>query len=457
MTSENFRHESWSSSAIFLFAAVGAAVGLGNIWRFPYLAGTSGGSAFVLIYLAAIIVIALPILIAETMIGRHGHMSAPVSMSRAAREVGTSSYWSLVGWFGVAAGFLILTFYSVIGGWVLAYIPKTVSGVFTDAGAAFVEADFNEFLANPITLTFWHTVFIGISIAIVSCGIKRGIEKAVGVMMPLLGIMLLIIVGYALVVGDIAAGLSFLFAPDFSKIDDGVVLAAVGQAFFSVGVGMGIMFTYGAYLPDNIGIPRVCFSIVMVDTLVALLAGIAIFPIVFANGLNEAAGPGLVFVTLPLAFGQMPGGTLFGTVFFILLAFAALTSAIALLEAPISWAEEQRGWSRRKSALGIGGLIWLIGLGSVFSFNVWADFYPLRFVTKFSNSTVFELIDFFTSNFLLVFGGLLISIFAGWKMRTATLLRELSLNEEKVFNVWRVLVRIICPIALVWVMMSNWL
>jgi len=457
MSSEKFRHESWSSRSIFFLAAVGAAVGLGNIWRFPYLAGTSGGSAFVLIYLAAIIVIALPILIAETMIGRHGHMSAPVSMASAAREAGGSSYWSLVGWFGVVAGFLILTFYSVIGGWVLAYILKTVSGVFTDAGVAFVEADFNQFLADPLSLIFWHTVFLGISIAVVSHGIKRGIEKAVSVMMPLLGIMLLIIVGYALAVGDIAAGLSFLFAPDFSKIDDGVVLAAVGQAFFSVGVGMGIMFTYGAYLPDNIGIPRICFSIVMADTLVALLAGIAIFPIVFANGLNEAAGPGLVFVTLPLAFGQMPGGALFGTLFFILLAFAALTSAIALLEGPVSWAEEQRGWSRRKSAVGIGGAIWLMGLGSVFSFNVWANFYPLSFVNKFSTSTVFELVDFFTSNFLLVVGGLFISIFVGWNMKTGTLLRELSLSEGLVFNVWRVLVRIVCPIALAWVLISNWL
>lgn len=455
--SEGFRHESWSSRTIFLLAAVGAAVGLGNIWRFPYQAGTSGGSAFVLIYLAAIFLIAIPILIAETMIGRHGHMSAPVSMARAAEEAGTTKNWGYVGWFGVAAAFFILTFYSVIGGWVLAYIPKLITGYFTGADATFAEGDFNGLLADPVTMIFWHTIFMAVTAGVVSQGIKSGIEKAVIFMMPALGLMMLVVVGYALAAGDMPAAMNFLFAADFSKINADVVLAAIGQAFFSVGIGMGIMFTYGAYLPDNVVIPRACISIAIADTLVAVLAGIAIFPIVFANGLDPAAGPGLVFVTLPLAFGQMTGGAVIGTLFFVLLAFAALTSAIALLEVPISWAEEHSGWPRKTSAWVVGGLIWLIGLGSVLSFNAWSDVYLLGFVERFETSTIFDLVDYFTSNVLLLVGGLFIAVFSGWWMKTETLTQELSLSDGPAFKTWRFLVRFVGPIAIILILGSTWL
>ena len=452
-----FKHESWSSRTIFLLAAVGAAVGLGNVWRFPYQAGTSGGSAFVLVYLAAIFLIAIPILIAETMIGRHGHMSPPVSMARAATEAGKSEKWGYVGWFGVAAAFFILTFYSVIGGWVLAYIPKLITGFFTGADASFAEGDFNGLLADPVTMTFWHTVFMAVAIGVVSQGIKSGIEKAVIFMMPALGLMMLVVVGYALAAGDMPAAVRFLFTPDFSKIDTDVTLAAIGQAFFSVGIGMGIMFTYGAYLPDHVKIPRACLYIAIADTLVAVLAGIAIFPIVFANGLDPASGPGLVFVTLPLAFGQMTGGAVIGTLFFVLLAFAALTSAIALLEVPISWAVEHAGWKRRSAAWATGGLIWLIGLGSVLSFNAWSDVYLLGLIDRFASSTIFDLVDYFTSNVLLLVGGLFIALFAGWQMKTETLTQELSLSEGLVFKTWRFLVRFVGPIAIVLILGSTWL
>ncbi len=452
-----FKHEAWSSRTIFLLAAVGAAVGLGNVWRFPYQAGTSGGSAFVLVYLAAIFLIAIPILIAETMIGRHGHMSPPVSMARAAMEAGTSEKWGYVGWFGVAAAFFILTFYSVIGGWVLAYIPKLITGYFTGADASFAEGDFNTLLADPVTMTFWHTVFMAVTIGVVSQGIKSGIEKAVIFMMPALGLMMLVVVGYSLAAGDMPAAMRFLFTPDFSKINTDVTLAAIGQAFFSVGIGMGIMFTYGAYLPDHVKIPRACLYIAIADTLVAVLAGIAIFPIVFANGLDPAAGPGLVFVTLPLAFGQMTGGAVIGTLFFVLLAFAALTSAIALLEVPISWVVERAGWKRRSAAWATGGLIWLIGLGSVLSFNSWSDVYLLGFIERFASSTIFDLVDYFTSNVLLLVGGLFIALFAGWQMTTATLTQELSLAEGPVFNTWRFLVRFVGPIAIFLILGSTWL
>jgi NSS family neurotransmitter:Na+ symporter len=450
-----FKHESWTSSTTFMLAAVGAAVGLGNIWRFPYMAGSNGGGAFVLIYLAAVVLIAIPVLIAETMIGRHGHMSAPVSMTKAAGEVGASHNWAVVGWFGVAAAFLILSFYSVIGGWVLAYVPKTISGSFTGMSGDDVSADFNALLGNTAVVVFWHTAFIGVTVAVVMHGIKSGIERAVGVMMPSLFVMLLLIVGYAIAAGDIEAGLSFMFAPDFSVIDADVVLAAIGQAFFSIGVGIGIMFTYGAYLPDNIPLPRACLMIAIADTLVAVLAGIAIFPIVFANGLDAAVGPGLVFVTLPLAFGQMTGGAIIGTAFFVLLAFAAFTSAISLLEVPVSWLEERKGWTRRSATLSIGAAIWLVGLGSALSTNVWSNVYLLGFVDKFKETGILDLVDYITGQALLPLGGMLIALFAGWWMKSNVLTEELGMSQTA-FKAWRFLVRFVCPVGIGWVLASAW-
>jgi NSS family neurotransmitter:Na+ symporter len=450
-----FKHESWTSSKTFMLAAVGAAVGLGNIWRFPYMAGSNGGGAFVLIYLAAVVLIAIPVLMAESMIGRHGHMSAPVSMAKAAEEVGASRNWAVVGWFGVAAAFLILSFYSVIGGWGLAYVPKTISGTFTGMSPDAVSADFNTLLGNAETAVFWHTVFIAVTVGVVMHGIKSGIERAVGIMMPALFVMLLLIVGYAIAAGDIKAGLAFMFAPDFSVITADVILAAIGQAFFSIGVGIGIMFTYGAYLPNNIPLPRACLMIAGADTLVAVLAGIAIFPIVFANGLDAAVGPGLVFVTLPLAFGQMTGGAIIGTAFFVLLAFAALTSAISLLEVPVSWLEERKGWTRRSATLAIGGAIWLVGLGSALSTNVWADVRLLGMFDKFKDTGILDLVDYITGQALLPLGGMLIALFAGWWMESSVLTEELGMSETT-FKAWRILVRFVCPVGIGWVLASAW-
>jgi len=450
-----FKHETWSSNTTFLMAAVGAAVGLGNIWRFPYMAGTNGGGAFVLIYLIAVALIAIPALIAETMIGRHGHMSAPVSMQKAAREVGASTNWSIVGWLGVAAAFFILSFYSVIGGWVIAYVPKTVSGSFIGMDADAVGADFDALLGDPVSVVFWHTVFIAVTVGIVTHGIKSGLERAVKFMMPALFVMLIVIVGYALAAGDFGAGLTFLFAPNFSELSAEIVLAAIGQAFFSIGVGIGIMFTYGAYLPDNIPLPRACVTIAIADTLVAMLAGLAIFPIVFANGLNPGEGPGLVFVTLPLAFGQMTGGTIVGTAFFVLLGFAALTSAISLLEVPVSWLEEREGWTRRSATFAIGAAIWFVGMASALSTSVWAEVYLLGFIDKFQTTGILDLIDYITGQALLPLGGMLIALFAGWWMKANVLTEELGMSETA-FKVWRFLVRFVAPVGIFWVLASAW-
>ena len=450
-----FRHESWTSSTTFMLAAVGAAVGLGNIWRFPYMAGSNGGGAFVLVYLGAVLLVAIPALIAETMIGRHGHMSAPVSMAHAAEEVGSSRNWAIVGWLGVTAAFLILSFYSVIGGWVLAYIPKTITGTFSGMGSEAVGANFNALLGSASTVVVWHSIFIGVTAAVVMHGIKSGIERAVGILMPALFVMLLLIVGYAIVAGDIRTGLLFMFAPDFSVITADVVLAAIGQAFFSIGVGIGIMFTYGAYLPDNISLPRACVIIAGADTLVAVLAGIAIFPLVFAHGLDEAAGPGLVFVTLPLAFGQMTGGTIIGTLFFVLLAFAAFTSAISLLEVPVSWLEERGNWNRQNATLAIGGAVWLVGLASALSTNVWENVRLLGMIDKFKDAGILDLVDYITGQALLPLGGMLIALFAGWCMQPHVLKQELQVNAMA-FRTWHILVRFICPLGIGWVLAAAW-
>ena len=358
-------HGSWSTRTAFILAAVGAAVGLGNIWKFPYLAGTNGGGAFVLVYIGCAMAIAIPILIAELLIGRASRESPPRAVAQLAVQAGCSRHWSIVGWLGTLSGFLILSFYSVIAGWALAWIVAGASGAFAGATAESSQAAFDALLASPARLTLWHTVFIALTVFIVARGVNAGIEAAGRILMPALFAMLLAMVAYSALAGDLGAAVTFLFRPDFSALTGATLLTAIGQAFFSIGVSMGIMMTYGAYLPRQVGVGQAAFVIAGADTLVALLAGLAIFPLVFANGLDPAEGAGLTFVILPIAFGAMPGGALFGTVFFVLLAFAALTSAIAVLEPLVAWLAERPGGNRPRAAIGAGIVAWVIGLRRV--------------------------------------------------------------------------------------------
>jgi len=428
-------------------AAIGAAVGLGNIWKFPYTAGVSGGGAFVLVYALAVLTIAIPIVMAELLIGRRARRSPVNSFRRLARETGASTAWQLAGWLGVVAAFLILSFYSVIAGWAMAYVPKLASGVFTGANAALSSAEFSALLASPGQLILWHTLFMGLTVFIIARGVQNGIESAVKFLMPTLFVMLLLMVMYAAVAGDFEQGLRFMFAIDFSKVSAGVVLSAVGQAFFSVSVAMGLLITYGAYLPETVHIPRASVIIAFADTLVAVLAGLAIFPLVFINHLDPAEGPGLIFVTLPIAFGNMPAGSLFGTLFFVLLVFAALTSSIALLEPAVSWAEERRNIKRSVSATVTGILAWATGLFTVLSFNVLDDFKPLPF-GPLAGRTLFDLLDYFTSNLMLPIGGILIALFSGWALGSEFTRKELGLKDGPVFKAWQFLVRFVVPLAL---------
>jgi NSS family neurotransmitter:Na+ symporter len=445
---------SWSSGFTFILAAVGAAVGLGNIWKFPYVAGVSGGGAFVLVYIACVFFVAIPILIAELLIGRSGGGSPPIAMRTVAERAGRTSKWSIVGWMGMIVGYLIATYYSVIAGWTLAYIFKAANS-FGGATVTDVAQQFDELLASPGTLIAWHTVFISLAMMIVGRGLRGGIESAVKLLMPALFVMLLVMIGYAAVAGDFRAGVEFLFSVDFSKITGEVVLAAIGQAFFSISVAMGLIMVYGAYVPKDVSLTRAAIIIAGTDTLIAILAGLMIFPIVFANGLDPADGPGLIFKTLPAAFVSMPGGAVFGALFFVLLAFAAITSIIAILEPIIAHAENRWHMQRKTACIVFGFFAWLLGLATIFSFNVWQSVTPLGMFDVFSGKTIFDLIDYFTANILMPLGAILIALFVGWRMKPEVIESELSFSNAFFFKAWIWTVRVVAPIAILAILISG--
>ena len=324
----------------FILAVTGSAVGLGNIWKFPYVAGQNGGGAFVLIYLACVAVIGMPVMMSEILMGRRGRRNPIATMELLGREEGKSGNWKWVGGMGVLAGIFILSFYSVIGGWTLSYVLKSASGSFSNASAAEITSMRDAFVGSWQTMGLFHTVFMGLSIFVVARGVERGLEQAVRFMVPALLVLMVILLGYSINSGYFGEGLTFMFEPDFSKVDWNTVLAAMGQAFFTLSIGMGAVMAYGAYLPEETSITSAATTVAIADTMIAILAGLVIFPLVFANGLDPADGPGLVFITLPLAFGHMAGGTFFSTLFFVLLSFAAWTSAISLMEPAVAWLVE---------------------------------------------------------------------------------------------------------------------
>lgn len=448
-------HEQWSSRLAFIFAAVGSAVGLGNIWRFPYMAGENGGGAFVLVYVGFVLLIGLPVLIAELTIGRRGKMSPTSSLRNVAEESGATQRW---GWIGHVAslggGLGILSFYSVIAGWVLAYIIKAAVGTFaTGFDAAAAGSVLDAHFADTPMMAFWHLVFIGLTVYIVGRGINAGLEKAVTFLMPMLFLLLLVLVGYAMAQGEFQQAVSYLFKPDFSQLKGTTLLDAAGQAFFSLSLGLGTMLAYGAYLPKQISIHRSAALIATADTGIALIAGLAIFPLVFAYGLDPAAGPDLIFRTLPIAFAQMPGGSIFGTAFFILLAIAAVTSSISMLEPAVSYFEERQDMNRWKSAIFGGAIAFLVGLLTVFSQHELADYYPLAFLGV--NRNFFEINDFIVSSLIMPITSLMLLVFVGWWVRRDLLREEMALPEGGIFEIWHVLVKYFCPVALLFILWSG--
>ena len=448
MNKDNAR-ELWSSKLTFIMAVVGSAVGLANIWRFPYTAGMNGGAAFVFIYIGAVLVLAAPVLIGELMVGRRGQKSPPLSMLKTAEESGGSPKWQYMGIVGIVAAVIIFSTYSIVGGWTLAYSFKVASGLFLGEDGSAIRDLFADFTSNGATVLFWTTLFSGLTTWVSSRGIKSGIEKTVKYLMPLLFIMLLVLVGYAAWVGNFKQAIDFLFTPDFSKVTVNTFISAFGQAFFSLGVGVTNLMAYGAYMDQKTSIPRSSLIIAGTDTFVALLAGLAIFPIIFAFNMVPSEGPGLVFMALPVAFGNMVGGTIFGTIFFLLLFFAALTSALSMMEATVSWFQDKTDWSRRKSAFCAGSISWLLSTLSVLSFSNWSDFYPLNFITIFEGKTFFDIFDYATSTVLMPLGGVFIAIYVGWVLKRSVTEEEFTKGGDNTgYKTWLFLVRYVAPVVL---------
>jgi NSS family neurotransmitter:Na+ symporter len=435
-------HGMWSSRLMFVLAAAGSAVGLGNIWRFPYVAGENGGGAFVLVYLGCIFLIGVPIMTAEILLGRAGRQSPINAMRDLVSHSNASPLWQVIGWMGALAGFMILSFYAVIAGWAMSYLFQMGSGAFSGADAGQAAAAFNELTGDVVSVVGWHTVFMLMTIGIAARGVGAGLEATVKVLMPALFFLLIVLVVYSAVTsGRFVDGLSFLFSFNIEKLTWDGVLMAMGQAFFTLSLGMGAIMAYGAYIPKDVSIISTATTIALLDTSVALMSGLVIFPLVFANGLESSAGPGLMFVTLPLAFGQMTGGAFFGAIFFLLVTFAAITSSISLLEPAIAWLIERLKTTRVKAALIVGGVAWFIGLGSAFSFNIWSDVY---FVNEM---TFFDLMDYVSNNILLPLGGVFIALFAGWAIDQEVTRDQLSSSSPLMYNAWRFVTRFIAPAA----------
>ncbi len=440
-------HGQWSSRMAFVLAVSGSAVGLGNIWKFPYVAGQNGGGAFVLVYLLCVFAIGLPVMMSEILLGRRGRRNPVTTMQILGREEADQPQWRLVGYGGLIASFLILSFYSVIAGWTLHYIVLAFQNRFAVADAEVLSGLFNNLVGSTGIQTGWHSLFMLLTIVVVAKGVEQGLERAVRIMVPALIAILLGLLAYAMSAGAFMEGLRFLFTPDFERLTPAGVLAAMGQAFFSLSVGMGAVMAYGAYLPREESILKTSVAVVLADTGIAMLAGLVIFPLVFAHGLDPAEGPGLVFQTLPLALGQMPGGLVVGFLFFLLLAFAGLTSAISLLEPVVAWLVESRGMRRGVAAVVAGLSIWAAGLLTVLSFTSLSDL-------QFLNGTIFDNIDYLTSNIMLPLGGLCITVFAGWVMCQNSSADELDPEAGGFYRVWRGLARYLAPLALVLVFLN---
>lgn len=449
--------ENWSSRLSFLMASVGFAVGLGNIWRFPYIVGENGGSAFIFVYLLFAFGIGVPLVMSEWTIGRYGSgaASASGSIRSVARQGGVSERWGAVGGIAVLAVFMLMLFYTTVAGWTLDYFVLGLTGEFNGIDAARSQVIHEELLIDPVRMAFWHTVVVVLTVYINSRGLHAGIERAVNILMPALFVSLVLMVVYGAFVGDLSRTIEFLLTPDFSRLSADAMLVALGQAFFSIGIAMAVMITYGSYLNRETSIPANAFIVVGADTLVALLAGFAIFPLVFAHGMAPDTGTGLVFQTLPIAFGQLPAGQLFSSIFFLLLMAAAITSCIGNFAPVVAWTEERLDVSHAKASLIAGFALWLLGLGSVFSFNLLADAHPLAFIPGFEERTIYDSLDYVMSNVLLPVGAFLTAVFIGWVVSSKLTRGEMGLPDGSGFKLWLFLIRFVVPVALAVIFIAS--
>lgn len=404
-------HGGWNRRMTFILAAAGSAVGLGNLWKFPYITGEYGGGAFVLVYLFSIALVGVPLFIAESLIGRQTREAPIRALASLAQASGRGRGWASIGWLGAVNGLLILSFYSVIAGWSLDYLLGMAKGAFSGASAEQVEATFDGLLGSVPRLVLWHSLFMMAVVWTIARGVQKGIGDAIQLMMPALFILLLVLLVYGAIEGDLPAALGFMFSVDFSKLSLDAWVVALGHSFYTLSLGMAVIMAYGAYMPAGVSLVRTAGIVALTDTLVALLAGLAIFALVFGNGLDASAGPGLMFVSLPMAFAQMPFGSLFGAAFFLLVAFAALSSAISLVEPIVAFWVEKTGIARTKATVILCAFAWALGMATVLSFNHWSS--DTLFHAWFGK-TAFDSFDFLSTNLLLPLGGVLTALFAGW-------------------------------------------
>ncbi|MBN1988334.1 MAG: sodium-dependent transporter [Bacteroidales bacterium] len=432
--------DSFGSKFGIIAAAAGSAVGLGNIWKFPYITGQNGGGAFLLIYLLCVILIGVPVMMSEFAIGRRGQRNAFGSF----KALSPNKPWYMVGLMGVVAAFFILAFYSAVAGWTLEYIVQSVTHRFANQSTANLQTSFNSFISGTYRPVIWQLIFMALTAAIVIAGVKKGIEKYTKLLMPILVLLILILCLRSVTLDGAMAGLSFLFKPDFSKITGETILFALGQAFFSLSLGMGTLITYASYFGKNENLALTAVQVSLADTIIAVLAGVMIFPAVFAFNIEPASGPSLVFITLPGIFQQMPGGDIFGAIFFVLLAVAALTSTISVLEVVVAYFAEELKLSRKKATLLASVSIAVLGIFASLSFGPLANF-------KIFGKGVFDLLDFTASNVLLPLGGLFIVLFIGWYFTKDLTRAELS-NENKLrvrfFPAYIFIVRFVAPLAI---------
>ena len=430
----------WQGNWTFILAAAGSAVGLGNIWKFPYMVGTNGGSAFVLVYLLCILLIGLPVMMAETYLGRYGRKSPINSIKKLAIDFNLSPHWKILGWLGALAGLMILSYYSVFAGIAGAYIFNFMPANEIDPVKYSIDY-FNQFVNSPLKMIFWHTLFIVITCLIVGKGVVEGIGKTINFLMPTLFFLIILLCIYSSFTGDFLRAFYFLFDADFSKISSSVIIAAMGQAFFTLSIGMGAIMAYGAYMPEDQPIGRTIPIIIILDTSVALIAGLTIFPIVFSNPvLSVSSGPGLLFETLPVAFSSLPYGGMFASIFFILISIAAISSSVSLIEPFTAWVEEQKILSRKLGVFILGLLAWLLGLGSIFSFNIWKE-------VTFFGFDFLSLMDFLTNNIMLPLGGLTICMLVGWVLDKEQIRKDIKLNSS-LYNFFIICLRYIAPISI---------
>lgn len=430
------QREHWASKIGFVLAAAGSAIGLGNIWRFPYKAGQYGGGAFVAAYLASVLIIGIPVMIAEFVIGRSAQKS-PVGAFKTLRD---SRFWPLVGWLGLLTGFVILSYYNVVGGWILKYILLSCVSGYQSGTAA---ARFDGFLASPGEQVLWLFAYSLINIFIVRRGISSGIEKWSKILLPSLLLLLLVLMIQALMSEGAGQGVAFLLKPDFLKLTREGMLEALGHAFFSLSLGMGAMLTYGSYLDQNTNISLSALWITLLNTCYAIMAGLMIFPLVFTYGVDPACGPGLFFVTLPEIFARMPAGRLVGVLFFLLVAFAAVTSSISLLEVVVSFFIDELGWTRKRADYTLGAVIFICGIPAALSFNAWSN-------VLLMGKTIFDVMDLLATNYMLPIGGLFIAIFAGWILTHGEKEAEIKRVENAFhfYDIWHILITCITPVAL---------